>query len=445
MAPKCEIVHHTVVKKPKSIPTNATGRWGTTPVKPERQKEVDFHLPSVLATFYDTGLLRILLYDSAGRSRAIQLTNTRGLYTSGHMQKFLETLQEVADTSKVNFGNSRNMTLEYNDAPNGEAFRAIIDDPSLSPASKFAAIWSMLIVAPTLDSKHVLEIAKHQKNPVTEEGVINFWGMSDFMLPHYDPSVDHRPIAARNFLTLDNENIAPVLNLISFLKSDDESKTFREFSEESSDDYIEKAIGCSQEVTKSASEIYIGWGTAALKSFSLPLLRRITAIHSHGASANLKELLLNRILAGETMKIEIDPKASSYMASFLTESEYEDFMENCDKFSKSDRIPDEMGALALEVLVHYYLIGGFSKVRELLEFTRTVQHGILPFYYTKSVFEVRSPVNQKLKAPHFMLFLSDDYREMPLGWAIPLVVAEIEAEKQETEKKLVAAGVPIAA
>jgi hypothetical protein len=196
-------------------------------------------------------------------------------------------------------------------------------------------------------------------------------------------------------------------------------------------------------------EIYEEWGSAALKDLNIPLMKRISRIRTHNASANLKALLLKRVIAGDTMTIEMDQGIPSYLSSYLTVDEFEDFFSQLSQSPLSDKLPEEMGPLALEVIVSYYLQSGFLKVLELLEIVRQAPSYNNSFFYTKTVYELQIPVRQKLKVAHFMLLLNDDYRDMPLGWAIPLVVAEIEAEKQEHAKKideLVASGVlPIAA
>lgn len=436
MAPKCEIVHHTVVKKPKAIPANATGRWNATPVKPERQKEVTFHLSSVSADFYDTGLLRIMIYDFESRSRVLQFTNTRGIYISGHLQKFLEIIQEISESFTINFAEFRNNTIEFNDHSVGESFRAVIDDPELSAVKKFAAILSMLCIAPTLKSEHVLEIAKLQKSPVTEDGKVSFGKLRFFILPYFDLEVEMRPRGTINRFELNSENISGLLRMVGFLRCDDENKTFEEFSESVGDDFISAAMGCNRETTETAMEIYSEWGSTVVKGLNLNLLKRIGGIPTHEASANLKELLLKRILAGKTMTCEKHPKVPSFLTSYLTEEEFEDFYAQLSESTFADKLPEEMGPLALEVIVFYYLKSGFLKVLELLELIRSSPAYNSPFFYTRTVYELKEPVQQKLKMPHFMLLLNDEYRDMPLGWALPLIVAEIEADKQEKAKKI---------
>jgi hypothetical protein len=448
MTPKCEIVHHTVVRHPRPF-VNPPGSRFAVVAKPERQKEVDFHLPSVTGNFYDTGLLKILIYDADKRSRVLQLTNTRPLYTSGHLQKFLEIVQEITDSCKIDFANFRNSTLEYNDHTHGESFRAVIDDPDLPTVKKFAAILSTLIVAPTLKSEHILEIARLQKNPVTKDGEIQFGELRYFIFPHFNPEVEMRPRGFINRFQLTSENISGLLRIIGLLRCGDESKTFREFSESVGEEFIPTAMGCSRDDAEKAMEIYEEWGSAALKDLNIPLMKRISRIRTHNASASLKALLLKRVVAGDTMVIEDHQAITSHLASFLTPDEFEDFFSQLSQSPLSDKLPEEMGPLALEVIVFYYLQSGFLKVLELLEIVRQAPAYNSSFFYAKTVYEIHSPVRQKLKAPHFMLLLNDDYKDMPLGWAIPLVVAELEAEKQEHAKKideLVASGVlPIAA
>lgn len=436
MAPKCEIVHHTVVKKPKAVPANATHRWGTTPVKPERQKEVTFYLSSVTGEFYDTGLLKVLVYDIEKRSRVFQLTNTRALYNSGHLQKFLEIVQEIADTTKINFENFRNHTIEYNHHSMGEPFCAVIDDLELPAVKKFAAILSMLVTAPTLKPEHVLEIARLQKSPVTKDGETPFGKLRYFILPYFDLEVEVRPRGTINRFHMDRENISGLLRLVGFLRSGDETKTFKEFSESVGENFISVAMGCTSEDAAKAMDIYSEWGSVLIKDLSLPLLKRVGAIPTHEASASLKELLLKRIVAGDTMTIEMDPGLRSHLASYLTMSEYEDFYSQLAQSPFFDKLPEEMGSLALEVIVFYYLESGFLKVLELLEVVRANASEYSGFYYTRTVYEMQAPVRQKMKVPHFMLLLNDDYRDMPLGWALPLIVSEIEAEKQEKAKKI---------
>lgn len=448
MASKCEIVHHTVVKQPKAVPAKATHQWGTTPVKPERQKEVTFHLSSVTADFYDTGLLRIMIFDGESRSRVLQFTNTRGIYKSGHLQKFLEIIQEVSEAFTINFAEFRNNTIEFNDHSMGESLRAVIDDPELPAVKKIAAILSTLVTSPTLKPEHVLEIARIQKSPVTKDGVLPFGKLRYFILPYFDLEVEMRPRGTINRFHLDKENISGLLRLVGFLRSGDETKTFKEFSESVGENFIAEAMGCSSADAATAMEIYADWGSVALKDLNLPLMKRLGGIPTHEASASLKGLLLKRILDGDTMAIETNPGAP-FLASFLTKSEYDDFYFQLSLSPLSDKLPEEMGPLALEVIVCYYLQSGFLKVLELLEIVRQAPAYNSPFFYTRTVYEIQAPVRQKLKIQHFMLLLNDDYRDMPLGWAIPLIVAEIEAEKQEKAKmiaELTASGVlPIAA
>lgn len=446
MKSKCEIVHHTVVKQPRPAPVR-NGRVLTAP-KPDRQKEVDFHLSSVSATFYDTGLLKVLIYDAEKRSRVFQLTNTRKLYGSGYLQKFLEIVQEVSDTVKINFHDFRNHTIEYNDHSMGDSFRAVIDDVDLPAVKKFAAILSFLVTAPTLSPEDILEIARLQKSPVTKDGEVPFGKLRHFILPYFDPEVEMRPRGTINRFHLDRENISGLLRMVGFLRCGDEKKTFKEFSESVGDDFIAAAMDCDRDTTETAMEIYTEWGSSAVKNLNLELLKRIGKIPTYQASSNLKDLLLKRIVDGETMTIEMH-KVPSYLASYLTMDEYEDFYSQLSQSSFGDKLPEEMGPLALEIIVFYYLQSGFMKVLELLEIIRSNPDYNSPFFYTRTVYELQVPVRQKLKSVHFMLLLNDEYKDMPLGWSIPLVVAEIEAEKQEKAKmieELTARGVlPIAA
>lgn len=433
MAPKCEIVHHTVVKQPKVVPAKATHQWGTTPVKPERQKEVTFHLSSVTADFYDTGLVRIMIYDGESRSRVLQFTNTRGVYLSGHLQKFLEIIQEVSDTFKINFAEFRNNTVEYNDHSRGETFRAVIDDTELSAVKKLATILSYLVSAPTLKADHVLAIARLQEKSIPVDGNVYLGNLRYFLFPYFDQATEMKRIGTRSFFDLTAENISGVYRLIGFIRRDDDTQTFKEYSESIGENYIPAAMGCDRKTAETAALIHAEWGTTVLKDVTLPILARLAELPMPEVSGNLKVLALNRILSGETMARELYDSLDFYLASLLTVEEYEDFFA---QLSPDQEIPKEMGAFALEIIVRYYLNSGFSRVKELLDLVSYSSYSRSTFFYARTFFEIESPVRQKLKVEHFMLMLDEDYNEMPLGWAIPLIVAEIDAEKQEKAKKI---------
>jgi hypothetical protein len=445
MATKCEIVRHEVVKNPKPEPRTHRGRL-ITPYKADRQKEVDFIFPTVHATFHDTGLLRILIYGVEGNSRAFQLTNTRAIYKSGHVEKFLEILQEVTETSTISFVNFRNFTAEFNDSVSGAMFRAVVDAPDIPAVSKFAAIFSTLISAPTLTAGDVLEIAKYQRSPLDDEGNFYVGSLKEYIFPHFSPQKS-KEVGVYHALNLTNENIRKIYRLTGFLNSEDDSKTLFEFVNESEESSIKCAIGVSADVSRTAQFLYSDWGYKALQDLSLAFVKRIAEIPVYGATAELKQLLLNRIQTGAVMKIEEDRDSSTYLAPFLTSAEHDDFYENLEKSSFANLVPKEFGTLALEVIITYYLQGGFDKVKELLDLilsSSAIQGS--NFFYTGATFELRSPVTQKMKAEHFKRLLDDEYSEMPLGWAIPLMVTAIAIEKQEKEEALLASGlIPLAA
>lgn len=443
---KFETFYHVVMKNPKPKPEDykrgIPAQW-----KAERQKEASFFLPSVHASFYDTGLLTMQIFNTAGGSRRIQITNTRRLYDTGHLQKFLNILQDVLETSSVDFTNFRNSTVEYNDPISGEMFRAVVDAPNLSAHAKFAAIWSTLAVAPNLRAEDVLKVAETQKHPVTETGFFHIGYLKEFLLPYYNP-VPHENKRLQH-LKIDQDNFYDLLLITAFLHSDSE-KTLREFEEEVKENIFNAALGSSEEEASKAGTIYVEWGSRDLQELDRELMLRIAEIPIYNSSRQLRHLILERIKAGATMAIEAHPKLTSYLASFLTVEEYEDFFSQADSNPRVKGIPEEFNALALEVIVRYYLIGGFSKVIELLDLIDTApavsKSYSSSFFYTRTVFDMVHPVRQKLRVEHFMKLLEEEYLEMPIGWALPLVITALEVEKELKIEELVASGqIPMAA
>lgn len=436
MRPICETIHFKVDKNPPPAKLNSSARrFGLPAPKPERQKEVDFILPSVHATFYDTGLLSILIFDADTRSRRIQITNTRGIYESGHVEEFLHIIQEINTTSKINFANFRSLTVEYNEAPHGETFRALVDSPDLPEVSKFAAIWSTLHTSSDLETEVVLKIAKHQQSPITEDGTIYFGKLDKFILPYYTPY----PVKEQwpnSYVSLNKDNYSYFFMLIGFLNSEDEEQTFEEYSKHNQDNLIESALGSTRVTAEIAMDIYNDWGSISLNEATVPLLQRLAKIPTHDVSKELRKFLLDRLLSGDRMLVEVDHNITSNLTSFFTMSEYVDFFAQLSESHLNDTVPESMGPLSLEVIVYYYLQHGFSKVLELLDMLHKNRSDFSSFFYSKTVFDMQSPVRQKLKFAHFKLLLDETFKDMPVGWAISLISAEIEAEKQEKAKKI---------
>lgn len=450
MESQCEKTYHPVVKNPGLQQKTYHGRL-SAPMKPERQNEVSFYHPNVHATFYNSGLLKVNLYSSEGRARSFQLTNTRPLYKTGHVEKFLAMIQAITESYEINFHNFRNFSSEFNDSVSGLMFRTVLDYPDLPIEKKFAAIMATLITSPALNAGEVIEIAQYQKSPITDTNKLFIASVSDFLYPHFNP-YEPRGFHRTETLNLTNESTRKLYSLIGFFGSDDENKTLFEFMHDSSESTIKLAMGTRMELCKAAQLVYNEWGYQRIQDLQLFKAKRLANIPTDGASGELKELTLNRIRNGSIMmaeEIQENNEDFSDLAPFFTRSEYEDFYRRLSESSYSEVFPKSLiGNLAVEVIVNYYLRGGFEKVKELLDllFSPSLVSRN-NFWHTKTFLELTSPVVYKMKAEHFKRLLNDeDYNEMPLGWALPLLIAAIEVEKQEKEEALLASGkVPLAA